>query len=36
MESFPSEAILTNVLGTQIMADMAIHRGTEIHYGLQR
>jgi FlaA1/EpsC-like NDP-sugar epimerase len=27
MESFPSEAILTNVLGTQIMADMAIRTG---------
>jgi len=27
MESFPSEAILTNVLGTQIMADMAIRAG---------
>ena len=27
MESFPSEAILTNVLGTQIMADMAIRVG---------
>ncbi len=27
MESFPSEAILTNVLGTQIMADMSIRAG---------
>lgn len=27
MESFPSEAILTNVSGTQIMADAAMHAG---------
>ena len=29
MESFPSEAILTNVLGTQIMADVAIRTGVK-------
>jgi FlaA1/EpsC-like NDP-sugar epimerase len=28
MESFPSEAILTNVWGTQVMADAAIRTGT--------